>query len=172
MKRKISIICFFVFVLFAGCTPQEIIPSDRSAKMEDNITEDAATEDIAASSETSLSEESTTETVTTELSTEPVGEEETDKEIKNEELPKDDSQNIDVEELPPYSGKPYIELNNNVPAFTDEEKKSTEAFEHYSNLDHIKRSARAGVTGDLAGWFLQMAELCMIAAVVLGGKLL
>ena len=139
MKRKISIICFFVFVLFAGCTPQEIIPSDRSAKMEDNITEDAATEDIAASSETSLSEESTTETVTTELSTEPVGEEETDKEIKNEELPKDDSQNIDVEELPPYSGKPYIELNNNVPAFTDEEKKSTEAFEHYSNLDHLGR---------------------------------
>ena len=139
MKRKISIICFFVFVLFAGCTPQEIIPSDRSAKMEDNITDDAATEDIAASSETSLSEESTTETVTTELSTEPVGEEETDKEIKNEELPKDDSQNIDVEELPPYSGKPYIELNNNVPAFTDEEKKSTEAFEHYSNLDHLGR---------------------------------
>jgi DNA-entry nuclease len=102
MKRKISIICFFVFVLFAGCTPQEIIPSDRSAKVEDNITEDAATEDITVSNKTSLSEESATD-------------------------------------IPPYSGKSYIELNNNVPAFTDEEKKSTEAFEHYSNLDHLGR---------------------------------
>ncbi len=151
MKRKISILSILLFALLAGCTPQETIPSDRSVKVEENITDDAATEDIAASSETSLSEESTTETVTTELSTEPVGEEETDKEIKNEELPKDDSQNIDVEELPPYSGKPYIELNNNVPAFTDEEKKSTEAFEHYSNLDHLRRCcvAYANVCSEL-----------------------
>lgn len=29
-----------------------------------------------------------------------------------------------------------------------------------------------GVTGDLAGWFLQNAELCMLAALVLGGMLL
>ena len=37
---------------------------------------------------------------------------------------------------------------------------------------HMARKNFGGVTGDLAGWFLQMAELCMIAAVVLGGKLL
>lgn len=29
-----------------------------------------------------------------------------------------------------------------------------------------------GVTGDLAGWFLQVTELCCVAAVVLGGKML
>ena len=29
-----------------------------------------------------------------------------------------------------------------------------------------------GVTGDLAGWFLQTVELCLTAAVVMGGKLL
>lgn len=29
-----------------------------------------------------------------------------------------------------------------------------------------------GVTGDLAGWFLQVTELCCVAAVVMGGKLL
>ena len=28
-----------------------------------------------------------------------------------------------------------------------------------------------GVTGDLAGWFLQVTELCCIAAVIMGGKL-
>lgn len=29
-----------------------------------------------------------------------------------------------------------------------------------------------GVTGDLAGWYLQMTELCCLAGVVIGGKLL
>lgn len=29
-----------------------------------------------------------------------------------------------------------------------------------------------GVTGDLAGWFLQVTELCCVAAVAMGGKLL
>lgn len=37
---------------------------------------------------------------------------------------------------------------------------------------HMARKNFGGVTGDLAGWFLQMAELFMIAAVVLEGKLL
>ncbi|MBQ7520903.1 MAG: adenosylcobinamide-GDP ribazoletransferase [Clostridia bacterium] len=37
---------------------------------------------------------------------------------------------------------------------------------------HMARKNFGGVTGDLAGWFLQMAELGMIAAVVLEGKLL
>ena len=29
-----------------------------------------------------------------------------------------------------------------------------------------------GVTGDLAGWFLQVTELCLSAAIIMGGKLL
>ena len=37
---------------------------------------------------------------------------------------------------------------------------------------HMAHKSFGGVTGDLAGWFLQVAELCMIAAVVLEGKLL
>ena len=40
---------------------------------------------------------------------------------------------------PEYSGEAYIELNDNVPLFTDEEKDSTEAFESYSNLDRLGR---------------------------------
>jgi DNA-entry nuclease len=40
---------------------------------------------------------------------------------------------------PEYSGEAYIELNDNVPLFTDEEKGSTQAFESYSNLDKLGR---------------------------------
>ena len=46
---------------------------------------------------------------------------------------------VDLSDLPEYSDKAFIELNENVPAFTEEEKKSTEAFERYSELDKLGR---------------------------------
>lgn len=42
-------------------------------------------------------------------------------------------------DIPIYSGDSYVELNDNSPDFTDEEKKSTEAFEYYSELDRLGR---------------------------------
>ncbi|MEE3400317.1 MAG: DNA/RNA non-specific endonuclease, partial [Eubacterium sp.] len=40
---------------------------------------------------------------------------------------------------PEYIGDAYFELNDNNPLFTDEEKKSTTAFEEYSDLDKLGR---------------------------------
>ncbi len=37
---------------------------------------------------------------------------------------------------------------------------------------HMAYKQFGGVTGDLAGWYSQMMEICLIAGVVLGGKLL
>lgn len=144
MKRKILIICFFMLVLLAGCTQQESTEFDRSMQTDeintaDATTEDTATEDATVSTEATVSEETLTESVTTELSTEPAGEEESDRENKDEGLSEVVSQDINVKDIPAYSGKEYIELNNNVPTFTAEEKKVTEAFEHYSNLDNLGR---------------------------------
>ena len=42
------------------------------------------------------------------------------------------------ENLPPYTGKESIALNNNVPYFTEEEI-TTEVFENYSELDGLGR---------------------------------
>lgn len=42
------------------------------------------------------------------------------------------------EVIPEYSGNPYVELNGNVPYFTDEEL-STTAFELYSEIDSLGR---------------------------------
>ena len=41
--------------------------------------------------------------------------------------------------IPKYSGKAYVELNKNVPNFTDKEKKNQKAFENYSKLDSLGR---------------------------------
>ena len=46
---------------------------------------------------------------------------------------------ISLEDIPEYSDSPYVEINNNIPFFTDEEKQNKTAFENYSNLDSLGR---------------------------------
>ena len=55
-----------------------------------------------------------------------------------------------VEEVPAYSGDPYIEINNNEPKFTEEEL-DTSSYESYSELDTLGRcgTATACVGSDL-----------------------
>lgn len=46
-------------------------------------------------------------------------------------------------DIPAYNGMPYIQLENNMPDFSDEEKTNTEAFEIYSDLDSLGRCGQA-----------------------------
>ena len=46
--------------------------------------------------------------------------------------------NIDLDTIPEYSGKAYIEINNNKPYF-EESEYTTKAFEKYSELDSLGR---------------------------------
>ena len=48
------------------------------------------------------------------------------------------STNIDINEIPEYSDKIYIEINNNLPYF-EESEYTTESFEEYSDLDELGR---------------------------------
>lgn len=45
---------------------------------------------------------------------------------------------IDISEIPPYSGSPYIEINGNMPTFSTDEY-TVEPFETYSELDELGR---------------------------------
>lgn len=47
-------------------------------------------------------------------------------------------QTIDIDDIPAYSGSAYIEINGNVPFFTDDEL-SAESFEYYTELDSLGR---------------------------------
>ena len=44
--------------------------------------------------------------------------------------------------IPVYTGRPYVELNGNMPEFTDAEK-NTNVFETYSELDSLGRCQTA-----------------------------
>lgn len=76
---------------------------------------------------------------------------------------------FDLSTIPSYSSSPYVELNNNVPNFTDSDY-TTNSFEEYSEWDELGRSGVAyanickelmptgergeiGNIKDLSGWF-------------------
>lgn len=46
-------------------------------------------------------------------------------------------------DIPEFSGDDYITVNGNIPFFTQAEKQSKEAFEHYSELDSLGRCGAA-----------------------------
>lgn len=56
-----------------------------------------------------------------------------------------------VADVPEYDGNPYVEINGNIPEFTDKEKSSTKSFEKYSRLDRLGRCgvAFANISTDL-----------------------
>ena len=58
---------------------------------------------------------------------------------------------ISLDDIPEFSGEPSIEINENEPFFTDEEKKVTEPFERYSEWDYTGRcgTAYANICADL-----------------------
>lgn len=49
---------------------------------------------------------------------------------------------IDLATIPQYTSSPYVELNNNIPYFTEEDY-TTKPFEKYSELDKLGRSGVA-----------------------------
>lgn len=51
--------------------------------------------------------------------------------------------NYDLSNIPDYDGKAYVELNGNVPEFSESEKTSSESFEEYGKLDSLGRCTYA-----------------------------
>lgn len=51
--------------------------------------------------------------------------------------------NYDLSNIPDYDGKAYIELNGNVPEFSESEKTYSESFEEYGKLDSLGRCTYA-----------------------------
>lgn len=68
--------------------------------------------------------------------------------------PASDISAASVEEVPEYSGEPYIEINDNEPEFTEEEL-DTNSYESYSELDTL---GRCGIATACVGTDLMPTE--------------
>lgn len=49
---------------------------------------------------------------------------------------------ISIGEIPQYTSEPYVEVHDNIPFFTENDK-TTDSFEHYSDLDRLGRCQAA-----------------------------
>lgn len=58
--------------------------------------------------------------------------------IKTSVLGITEEQSYNIGQIPEYSGKAYVTINNNKPNFKEEDK-TTKSFEKYSNLDSLNR---------------------------------
>lgn len=58
--------------------------------------------------------------------------------IKTSVLGINEEQSYNIGQIPEYSGKAYVTINNNKPNFKEEDK-TTKSFEKYSNLDSLNR---------------------------------
>lgn len=63
---------------------------------------------------------------------------------------KTETQNVSIDNIPDYSGKMYVELNNNSPDFSSKDLKS-KSYESYSKLDSLGRcgTAEANIGKDI-----------------------
>ena len=59
-------------------------------------------------------------------------------EAKQEKIPEAKAPSINLNNIPAYSGKAYVSINNNIPYFTEAEHTTT-SFEKYSRLDSLGR---------------------------------
>ena len=128
--------CAVLLLIVSGCT--SFSDTSRQA-IESNDTQAETTEE--KTSESDKTEEKTSEENATEESSEETTENVNTNEYK--EANSDDKSEADSADnlvcYPEYIGDAYVELNDNIPLFTDEEKKSTTAFEEYSDLDKLGR---------------------------------
>lgn len=138
--------CAVLLLIVSGCT--SFSDTSRQAS-ESNDTQAETTEELT--SESDKTEEKTSESdkieekTSEENATEESSEETTENVNTNEykEANSDGKSEADSADnsvcYPEYIGDAYVELNDNIPLFTDEEKKSTTAFEEYSDLDKLGR---------------------------------
>ena len=126
--------------------------SETTTELLQNTDESADKTDIADTLTTEKSEEitiesgteNTNEKVTTESSTDGSTQNSAESSIEddtgvNTELVEDEPGRLILSDIPPYLAEPYVEINNNIPFFTSEEKSVTDSFEKYSELDSLGR---------------------------------
>ena len=135
MRTKKLILLLYCVALTAallGCAFSGDRSGTAGAGSSGEVVSDITSEETVEVSNEELSTEVTMEETTERLSektTELVTEEESDISPKASE----------TDTIKEYSGKAFIELNGNIPIFSEDEKKSTEAFENYSELDSLGR---------------------------------
>lgn len=115
LQKYLVLIWIISACTLCACTEQSVQQKDIPAPIEKDYDESPGVSEI-----TDVSESSETESQLTE-----------------------ETESFQLEDIPDYSGETYVEINNNIPAFNEEEKEMTKPFEFYSELDSLGRCGQA-----------------------------
>ena len=139
MRRKIAYILvpFLLLLLFVSCSNER--EDINSIPQVINQTEVTQENENSQSQEIGYSEVSSAEEYNLDAVEHDIGNEETESPLDNDEFI---NHIFSVEEIPEYSGTPFVELNNGIPLFSDDEKKLVPC-ERYSELDDLGRCGMA-----------------------------
>lgn len=164
LNKVVSIVLAVLF-LFAGSLlmPTSDIPTDNTGSSQktetvsddtynteniNDISKNNTSETTSKTEVTSSKEETTSKTEDTLLKEEIISESSTTINPENTSKPstsdvgKGQSETVSISNIPAYSGKAFVNVNNNVPNFSVDELKTT-GYEKYSNLDSLGRTQTA-----------------------------
>ena len=130
MKKIVSILLTFAMLLsFSGCVDFDDIYSSSNDNAYSSIVDSASDNTDSSSSEATSSEteKPSSSTITTE-----------NKKPTNS-IGSGTASSVNLANIPAYSGKAYVAVNNNVPNFSASEL-TTKGYEKYSNLDNLGRT--------------------------------
>ena len=133
LKSLLSIFCLIAVLLsvLVGCDSENVSETTTGiieTTIENQITENEAQADSLGNSESSLNTEEATEKKT--------------ENVNKPESVGDDNSKADLSEIPEYSGRPYVVINDNIPSFNKYEL-TTKGYETYASLDSYGRCGGA-----------------------------
>lgn len=132
LKSLLSILCLIGLLIssFTGCASEGF--DETTTEILETTSEETKTEETEANQtdnqETEKSEESKTE-------------KETEKVNKPDSVGDDNSKAV-LSQIPEYSGRPYVAINDNIPSFNKYEL-TTKGYETYASLDSLGRCGGA-----------------------------
>lgn len=141
-KDMLALLFLTIMLVFCGCVPNEVADSEPyQSRAPDTVVTNVETTEASSETTTSTkvavesSESSTTTTSATSATTTTLAVTTTETTTTTETIPI--FADFSLADVPPYSDVAYVEINNNIPFFTD--TSTTEAFEIYSPLDGLGR---------------------------------
>ena len=152
---KYIVVCLLITLSFAGCAIGQATADDSTttaieaqADTQNADEQDAGkTRNTTATDNTGLTEDAETHSEAQDITE---NSDTQDKDTQPDAQPENGlpraiqtGEPVSLADIPAYDGTPYIQLENNIPDFTEDEKAVTEVFETYSELDSLGRCGQA-----------------------------
>lgn len=141
LNKALSIV-LAVVLLFAGVLVTPTSEVDIGSQKDINVSEIVSADNSTSQNTETVSKEDSSLTTDTSSKVETSSKEETSSVPNGTGVGSGKNEVVKLSDIPAYSGKAFVTINNNIPNFSAAELKTT-GYETYSNLDNLNRTQMA-----------------------------